>query len=129
MARFRVAGRVVGLWLALAVTARVYHAVPLQQLGTTKWTHVETCGRATLVKAEADGDLHIRLDAAGRFIVAEILGRALPAPKVGQWVQVRGISRIDKTHGWPEVHPVEAISIVSACRTPKAGSRKATTTK
>lgn len=104
------------LLLLVAGESRIYHGVSVADLKTTKWTHVSVCGRVTLVKAEADGDTHIRIDDGPAFIVAEIMPyKPLPAPKVGQFVRVAGISREDKTHGWHEVHPVEAITIVGGC--------------
>lgn len=96
--------------LLVAGPGRPYHPVPIAQLATTKWTHVRVCGLVTLVRKEADGDVHIRLaDPAGAFVVAEIIPAIpLPRPKRRQRICVEGISRIDKGHGhWPEVHPVE----------------------
>jgi hypothetical protein len=88
---------------------RTYHPVALAQLGQTKWTHVEVCGTVTLVKKEADGDIHIRLTEGAAFIVAEIVPyHRLPAPRKGQRICVEGISRRDGTHAWSEVHPIEA---------------------
>lgn len=87
---------------------RTFHPVALKDIPTTKWTHVETCGTVALVKHEADGDWHIRLeDAAKHFIVAEIIPELpLKQPVKGQQIHVRGISREDRDHGWFEVHPV-----------------------
>lgn len=91
---------------------RIYHRVTVAQMKSTKWTHVEVCGRVTLVKGEADGDLHVRLDDGGAFIVAETVPyHPLAAPRVGQRICVRGISRLDRTHGWYEVHPVESWTV------------------
>lgn len=89
---------------------RTFHPVPLAKLAQTKWTHVRVCGTVTLVKHEADGDVHIRLEDGAQFIVAEIVPyHPLPAPSIGQRICVEGISRIDKTHGsLAEVHPIEA---------------------
>lgn len=84
-----------------------YHAVALKDLATTKWTHACTRGIVTLSKREADGDRHLRLEADGAFIVAEIIPQIpFPAPRVGQSVEVCGITRYDRAHGWPELHPV-----------------------
>lgn len=95
--------------LSLWLGARVYHVVPLTELATTTFTHVEVCGLVTFVKREGDGDVHVRMDDRGAFIVAEFVSyRPLKVPKVKRSICVRGISRIDKAHGWPEVHPVEA---------------------
>lgn len=118
--------------VAMSGESRTYHIVPLEQLGVTKWTHVSTCGKVTLAKKEADGDGHIRLDAAGgHFIVAEVVPyHPIAMPRVGQTVRVKGISRIDKTHRWPEVHPVEELEIVASCAKSAAGSStRGTTTR
>lgn len=97
------------LLLLAPMEDRTYHPVALAQLGQTKWTHVEVCGLVTLAKGEADGDQHIRLNDGRAFVVAEIVPyHPLPRPRVGQRICVRGISRLDRTHAWSEVHPVEA---------------------
>jgi hypothetical protein len=102
--------------------SRTYHGVTISGLKETQWTHVSVCGKVALAKHEADGDVHLRLEANGAFIVAEIVPyHPLPIPKVGQFVRVAGISREDKTHSWYEVHPVEAISVVGSCATSPAG--------
>jgi hypothetical protein len=87
-----------------------FHPVTVAKLPMTRWTHVTVCGRVALLKTEADGDAHLRIeDASKRFIVAEIIPAIpLPRPKLGQQVCVDGISRFDKAHGWFEVHPVLA---------------------
>lgn len=91
---------------------RTYHRVTVAQLSTTQWTHVEVCGLVTLVKKEADGDLHVRMDDGGVFLVAETVPyHKLPAPRVRQRICVRGISREDRTHHWHEVHPVESWAV------------------
>lgn len=89
---------------------RTYHKIKPSECMTTKWTHVEMVGKVTLVKKEGDGDIHIRVEDEKGFCVAEIVP-AMPVkrPKVGETITVRGISRVDKTHGWGEVHPVESI--------------------
>lgn len=109
------------LLCAMPLFARSWHKVPLKELagGKYKLTHVETSGLVTLVKKEADGDTHIRLSDCDRFeacdgvpwIVAECIPE-LPckAPKVGETITVRGISRFDGQHGWAEVHPVEQLT-------------------
>lgn len=110
-----------GVWLALWLCGgdreadaegRTYHKVTVAKLPTTQWTHVEVCGLVTLVKKEADGDLHVRIDDGGVFLVAETVPyHPLPAPRSGQRICVRGISREDKTHHWYEVHPVESWAV------------------
>lgn len=95
--------------LSVAREGRTFHKVALAQLSKTQWTHVEVCGLVTLVKMEADGDLHVRLDDGGAFIVAETVPyHRLASPRLAQRICVRGISREDKTHHWYEVHPVES---------------------
>jgi hypothetical protein len=71
---------------------------------------VQVTGKVTLVRHEADGDLHIRIEDGGAFIVAECIPK-LPcaAPKVGDTVTVTGISRFDGEHKWQEIHPVETL--------------------
>jgi hypothetical protein len=103
---------------------RTYHKIKPSECVTTKWTHVEMVGKVTLVKKEGDGDIHIRVDDEKGFCVAEIIPSlsdklvkhgtnielvAIRRPKVGETITVRGISRVDKTHGWGEIHPVESI--------------------
>jgi hypothetical protein len=107
--------------LLLLLLSRSYHGVAVSEMKETKWTHVSVCGQVTLVKREEDGDVHLRISDGASFIVAEIVPyNPLPAPKVGQWVRVAGISRQDKTHKWWEVHPVEAIAVVDTCKTSSA---------
>jgi hypothetical protein len=97
--------------LILFALSRPYHKVTIAQMGATQWTHVEVTGKVTLVKTEADGDTHIRLSDGQKFIVAECIP-VLPCPRiphVGEIITVRGVSRLDKEHGWYEVHPVESL--------------------
>ena len=111
------------LIIGMTGESRTYHGVSIAKVKDTQWTHVSVCGKVTLAKHEDDGDAHLRLEADGAFIVAEIVPyHPLPIPKVGQWVRVAGISREDKTHHWFEVHPVEAIRVVDSCTTSPAGS-------
>lgn len=98
----------------LSAEDRVYHVISVAKVPQTKWTHAEVTGRVTLVKHEADGDIHIRLtalDGSGKFIVLEIIpGYAAlwTAPKVGDTIVARGIVRQDKVHRWYELHPLES---------------------
>jgi hypothetical protein len=97
------------LLFAAAGETRAFHPVPLAHLEITKWTHVHVCGTVALVKHEADGDIHIRLEDGKAFIVAEIVPyHRLPPPKLHTRICVDGISRKDGDHGWSEVHPIEA---------------------
>ena len=105
------------LLLSLLLSARTFHPVSVANLPTSVHTHVSVCGVATLVKHEADGDWHLRLEHGGRFIVAEIvpeLPRAVP--KKGQTITVKGISREDKAHRWHEIHPVLSWTTTASCR-------------
>lgn len=105
--------------LALADEGRVYHRVLVQDIPKTEHTHVCTTGVVALVKKEADGDVHLRIedgDGSNAFIVAEVIPTLLPKnkgaihiPKKGSWVEVCGITREDKKHGWSEIHPVERL--------------------
>jgi len=96
--------------------SRTYHRVTVAQVAATQWTHVSVCGTVALVKHEADGDTHIRLEDGRAFIVAEFVPyHPLARPALRQLIRVEGISRDDKTHGWAEVHPVESWRQVSSC--------------
>lgn len=96
------------LLLLLAIT---YHPVKVADLPTTQWTHVTVCGVVTLVKKEADGDVHFKVEDGGAFLVAEVIPELPVAiPKKGDRVCVSGISRRDAEHKWWEVHPVRKIS-------------------
>jgi hypothetical protein len=109
---------VIALLLLLWIEGRTYHGVSVAELRETKWTHVAVCGQVTLVKTEDDGDVHLRISDGTSWIVAEIVPyKPLPVPKKYQFVRVAGVSREDKGHGWYEVHPVEAITVVSSCKT------------
>jgi hypothetical protein len=81
-------------------------------LGQVHMTRAEVTGKVTLVKKEADGDLHIRVSDGKQFIVAECMPQ-IPCvkPKVGQTITVRGITRFDGEHHWYELHPVTGLEI------------------
>jgi hypothetical protein len=98
------------LLLLFLFADRPYHKVSIAGISKTLFTHVEVTGKVTLVKKEADGDVHIRLSDGQTFIVAECVPE-LPCkpPRKGATITVRGVSRFDKEHGWWEVHPVEQI--------------------
>lgn len=105
--------------VGMAGASRTYHRVTVAQLATTKWTHVSVCGRVAFVQPEADGDMHLRLEDGAAFIVVEVVPyHPLPRPARGARIRVDGISRIDKTHAWPEIHPAEAWRAVSSCGAP-----------
>lgn len=105
------------IWLLLLAFARTYHPVPLEKIAQTSRTHVETCGPVSYVRKQQDGDVHVTLDNGRAKVVVEIIPLIpLPAPKKGQIVRVRGISRYDKGHRFVEIHPAEAIEVVPSCR-------------
>lgn len=118
----------VGLIVALAFAdeGRVYHRVLIKDVAETIHTHICTTGLVAVVRKEKDGDVHIRLEdgnGSGAYLIAEIIPTLLPkmkatirTPKVSDWVEVCGITRIDRKHktreyprGWPEIHPVERL--------------------
>jgi hypothetical protein len=90
---------------------RRFHNETIDSLHASRHTHVRITGVVTLVRNEADGDLHFRVsDGHGHFVVCEVVPyHRLPAPQKGQAVVVEGIHRYDAEagHGWDEVHPVE----------------------
>jgi hypothetical protein len=66
----------------------------------------------TLVRNEADGDIHIRVEDGGEFVVCEITPQQPhPKPKVGDVVSVWGVVREDGEHKWWELHPVDGIEV------------------
>ena len=97
--------------LALLTVSRPYHHETVDSMRTSRRTHVQVAGTVTLVRREADGDIHVRVsDQHGHWIVAEIVPyHPLVRPRLGQAIVVLGIRRFDNEngHGWPEVHPVE----------------------
>ena len=70
-------------------------------------THASVIGDVTQVTRELDGDVHIRIEGTGAFIVAEIIPE-LPvgAPHVGERITAWGIVRHDGIHNWWELHPL-----------------------
>lgn len=96
---------------ACAAPSRIYHRVTIGGMAHTRHTHVEVSGVVQRVTCEEDGDHHVVLvDAEGRFVVGEIIPRIpIPVPGEGHHITVRGISRRDGVHGWPEIHPIEEI--------------------
>jgi undecaprenyl-diphosphatase len=70
-------------------------------------THAAVVGDVTQVTRELDGDIHLRVEGSGAFIVAEIIPEfPLPAPHVGQEITAWGIVRHDGIHNWWELHPL-----------------------
>jgi hypothetical protein len=98
------------------VPGRPYHKVALERLVTSQWTHVEVCGPVVYRRKMKDGDWHITLDnGKGKVVVEIIPAIPLDPPRKGAIVRVWGISRMDRDHGWPEVHPAERIAVVERC--------------
>lgn len=104
------------LLVALVAPQRTYHRVPLDRIATTARTHVETCGPVVYVRRQRDGDVHVTLDNGRAKVVVEIIPAIpLTAPRKGQRIRVRGITRYDKGHRVAEIHPAEQIAVVAAC--------------
>lgn len=96
-----------------AAPGRNYHRVTVAQLVSSPWTHVQVEGLVTYVRKQFDGDVHVTIENAGAIAVVEIIPAIpLPAPRKGQRIRVFGISRADRDHGWPEVHPAERIEVL-----------------
>jgi len=103
-------------WLlaALLVQADAYHTIPLSKVATTSWTHICTSGPVVYVRKMADGDVHLTLDDGKAKVVAEIIPQIpLTPPRKGDRVKVCGITRWDKRHRWPEVHPVITMEVLA----------------
>ncbi len=104
------------LLLALTIPGRPYARVPLEQVATSRRTHIETCGPVAYVRQQQDGDWHITLDNGRAKVVVEIIPAIpLTPPRKRQIVVVRGIRRVDEWHHWTEIHPAEAIAPVTSC--------------
>lgn len=83
------------------------HRITVAQAATTAWTHVCVEGTLTRRRKESDGDWHLRIEDRGHFLIAEVIPQIpLTPPRTGTRVEVCGITRYDKRHKWPEVHPV-----------------------
>jgi hypothetical protein len=103
--------------LAVLAPERVYHRVPLDKVAASSRTHIDTCGPVVYVRKQQDGDFHVTLDNGKARVVVEIIPLIpLQAPKKGQTIRVRGISRFDKSHRFAEIHPAEQIDVVKDCR-------------
>lgn len=99
--------------LLVALLERTYHAVPLERIASTRWTHVCTVGPVVYVRKQPDGDWHITLDNGRAKVVVEIIPAIpLTAPRKGNRVHVCGITRRDEHHGWPEIHPAETLTVL-----------------
>jgi hypothetical protein len=91
----------------------VYHNYRLQVLHTNQ----RLAGTVTAVRAEADLDTHIEVtpDAAyaqlafsgQNYVVVEPMpGQNIPAPQIGEHIEVVGTHVYDTNHGHNEIHPV-----------------------
>lgn len=70
-------------------------------------THAAVVAEVTQVTRELDGDIHIRLESAEAFIVAEIMPEFfMEPPAVGEEVTAWGVVRHDGLHNWWELHPL-----------------------
>lgn len=93
---------------------RRYHTVPLEQIASTRHTHVCTTGPVVYRRKMKDGDWHVTLDNGKAKVVLEIIPAIpLDPPRKGQVVEACGITRIDKHHRWAEIHPVERMRVAS----------------
>ena len=70
-------------------------------------THAAVFGDVTQVSNELDGDIHLRIEAGGAFVVAEIIPEfPLSLPTSGSGSRRGGSSRHDGLHNWWELHPL-----------------------
>jgi len=75
--------------------------------GRYRATHATVEGDVTQVSRELDGDIHVRLEGRGAFVVLEIIPELpLEPPHVGQRITAWGIVRHDGLHNWWELHPL-----------------------
>lgn len=105
------------LVLFLQVTIDAYRTIPLDSLATTRWTHVCVVGPVVYIRRQSDGDIHITLDDGTSKAVLEIVPQIpLPRPKKGTVIKACGVSRYDRHHKWPEVHPVTSWGVIERAR-------------
>ena len=75
--------------------------------GHFRSTHATIVGDVTQVTRELDGDIHLRIEGPGAFIVAEIMPELpLSPPHIGERITAWGIVRHDGLHNWWELHPL-----------------------
>lgn len=105
---------VCGLWPLLITPAAPpkYWVVPLEQAAKgIIHTHIETRGEVIYVRAQDDGDIHIKVAVPWNhalFIICECtLKEPCARPTQGADIIIRGLSRRDPEHGWWEIHPVD----------------------
>lgn len=96
----------IALLLQLAVLDP-YPTIPLSALATTRRNHVCVIGPVVYVRKQEDGDVHVTVDDGRTRVVLEIMPHLpLPAPKKGLVIKACGLTRFDKGHQWPELHPL-----------------------
>jgi undecaprenyl-diphosphatase len=86
-----------------------YPGAALSTIAAGRYTasHATVTGDVTQVTQELDGDFHIRIEAGGSFIVAEIIPEfSLDPPHIAQRITAWGIVRHDGLHNWWELHPL-----------------------
>ena len=113
-----------------------FHPVTIADINNNLVTHtyVQITGTIDQAHDETDGDVHLhvvdasvtpapgqppaaliqcdRVFAVAGSLVCEIVPETpLPAPALGAKVTITGTLRFDKTHNWPEIHPVAAITV------------------
>lgn len=95
------------LLMLIQLAGLPYPVIPLARVATTARTHVCVTAPVVYVRLMKDKDIHITLDNGTAKVVAEIIPQfPLPRPKKGSVITVCGITRFDKQHRWPEIHPV-----------------------
>lgn len=83
-----------------------------QTVPVFKMPHAVVEGTVQKVITETDGDHHIwlELDGSKYQLACEIAPQnPVKVPTAGAHVRIYGILRYDLQHGWPELHPVDAI--------------------
>lgn len=84
-----------------------YRTIPMADLATTRWTHACVVGPVVYVRRQQDGDIHVTLDDGKTKVVLEIIPQIpMAAPKKGATIRACGVTRYDKHHKWPELHPL-----------------------
>jgi tRNA(Ile2) C34 agmatinyltransferase TiaS len=102
--------------LFFALSHRSFHKVEINQISTTSYTHVEVQATVKRVYHERDGDTHLILTDGTTELTAECIPELPSIQRVcdqlspGDQVTVDGITRFDKKHHWPEIHPVLGIN-------------------
>jgi hypothetical protein len=86
-----------------------FPGMPIREIaaGLYPAAHASVAGDVTQTTHEIDGDIHVRIEQGGTFLVAEIVPELpLPVPRVGEEITAWGIVRHDGIHNWWELHPV-----------------------